>query len=262
MKESPTVLQKFSLAGKTALVTGASSGIGAHLAKTLSAAGARVVIGARRTDRLDQLAADIRSNGGEVLAVAMDVTSRESVELAFDAAEEVFGVVDVVVNNAGIAHHEAALKLSEEHWREMLSTNLDGVWRVAQCGAQRMAKAKRPGSIINIASIMGLGVKHQVSHYCTAKAGVIQLTKSLALELAHRQIRVNAIAPGFYQTEITDGFLDSDMGTSYMQEFVPMRRAGQLEDLEGATLLLSGDAAAYITGTVLPVDGGHLVRTL
>ncbi|MNO61782.1 3-oxoacyl-[acyl-carrier-protein] reductase FabG [compost metagenome] len=262
MTESPTVLQKFSLAGKTALVTGASSGIGAHLAKTLSAAGARVVIGARRIDRLERLAEEIRSNGGEVLPVAMDVTSRESVELAFDAAQEVFGVVDVVVNNAGIAHGETALKLSEEDWRAMLSTNLDGVWRVAQCAAQRLAKAKRPGSIINIASIMGLGVRHLVSHYCTAKAGVVQLTKALALELAPRQIRINAIAPGFYQTEITDGFLDTDMGETYMREFVPMRRAGQLEDLEGAILLLASDASAYITGTVLPVDGGHLVRTL
>lgn len=185
-------------------MTGASSGIGAHLARVASAAGARVMLGARRVERLQRLAEEIRAAGGEALAVALDVTDRDSVETAFDAAEAAFGVVDVVLNNVGIGNGQRVLEVSEADWRAMLSTNLDGVWRVAQCAAQRLAKAGRPGSIVNIASMLGLRVGTGYSHYCAAKAGVVQLSKSLALELARYQIRVNAIAPGYFKTEMND----------------------------------------------------------
>lgn len=172
----------FSLAGKTVLVTGASSGLGAHFARLAQAAGARVVLAARRVERLQVLAEALQANGGEAFAVALDVTCRDSVEQAFDQAQARFGVVDVVINNAGIGDPGRFLDLSGQDWQRMLSTNLDGVFHVAQCAAQRLVKAGQPGSIVNIASILGLRVGSGLSHYCTAKAAVVQLTKAMALE--------------------------------------------------------------------------------
>lgn len=252
----------FSLAGKNVLVTGASSGIGAHLARLASRAGARVVLGARRIERLEPLAKDIQWLDGEALAVALDVTERASVEAAFDAAEAHFGVVDVVLNNAGIGNGMRALDICEEDWRSMLATNLDGVWRVAQCAAQRLVKAGRGGSIVNVASILGLRVGTGYSHYCAAKAGVVQLSKSLALEFARHRIRVNAIAPGYFKTEMNDAYFDSDKGRAYIHDTVPMRRLGLLQELEGPFLLLASEAGSFMTGEVLAVDGGHLVSSL
>ncbi|MGE8464597.1 Gluconate 5-dehydrogenase [compost metagenome] len=252
----------FSLAGKTVLVTGASSGLGAHFARLAQAAGARVVLAARRVERLQALVEQLHAQGGEALAVALDVTRRDSVEQAFDQAEARFGVVDVIINNAGIGDPGRFLELSGQDWQRMLSTNLDGVFHVAQCAGQRLVKAGRAGSIVNIASILGLRVGAGLSHYCTAKAGVVQLTKAMALELARYRIRVNAIAPGYFKTEMNQAYFDSEAGQGYIKDHVPMRRLGQLSELDGPLLLLASDAGTFMTGSVLAVDGGHLVNPL
>lgn len=252
----------FLLKGKVVLVTGASSGLGAHFAQVVSGAGAKVVIAARRVERLQALAEQLRGQGGEVIAVALDVTSRASVEAAFDLAQQKFGVVDVVINNAGVGGAVKALEVTEQDWSTMISTNLDGVWRVAQCAAQRMAKDGKGGSIVNIASILGERVGTGLSHYCAAKAGVLQLTKALALEFARYDIRVNAIAPGYFQTEMNDSFFNSEKGQAYIKSAVPMRKLGQLEQLDGPLLLLASAAGSFMTGATLAVDGGHLVSSL
>jgi NAD(P)-dependent dehydrogenase (short-subunit alcohol dehydrogenase family) len=252
----------FSLGGKTVLVTGASSGLGAHFASLAQAAGARVVLAARRVERLQALAETLQENGGEALPVALDVTRRDSVEHAFDQAESHVGVVDVVINNAGIGDPGRFLDMSEQDWQRMLSTNLDGVFHVAQCAAQRLVKAGQPGSIVNIASILGLRVGSGLSHYCTAKAAVVQLTKAMALELARHRIRVNAIAPGYFRTEMNENYFDSEAGQGYFMGQIPMRRLGQLHELNGPLLLLASDAGAFMTGSIVAVDGGHLVNPL
>lgn len=252
----------FSLKGKVVLVTGASSGLGAHFAQVVSEAGAKVVIAARRVDRLQALAEQLRGQGAEVIAVALDVTARASVEAVFDLAQQAFGVVDVVINNAGVGGAVKALEVTEQDWSTMISTNLDGVWRVAQCAAQRMAKEGKGGSIVNIASILGERVGTGLSHYCAAKAGVLQLTKALALEFARYEIRVNAIAPGYFQTEMNDSYFKSEKGQAYITSAVPMRKLGQLAQLDGPLLLLASAAGSFMTGATLPVDGGHLVSSL
>jgi NAD(P)-dependent dehydrogenase (short-subunit alcohol dehydrogenase family) len=253
-------MTSFSLAGKVALVTGASSGLGHHFAGVLSRAGAKVVIAARRVDRLETLAADIRAAGGAAHAVALDVTERGSVSAAFDAAEHAFGTVDIVINNAGVPSHAWFLKTSEDAWRDVLAVNLDGVFRVAQEGAARMVKSGKPGSIINIASILGIAVMKTLAPYSASKAAVISLTRSMALELARSRIRVNAIAPGYFATEINGDFWQTPAGAK-MIAGIPMGRIGELAELDGPLLLLASDAGAFMTGSVMTVDGGHLLST-
>ena len=254
--------QRFDLSGKTALITGASSGLGAHFANTLAAAGARVVVTARRTERLEALVAELQGRGFQALALPMDVTDADSVNRAFDQAEQQWGVVDVLVNNAGIGDPVMFLNMTEGNWRSMIDTNLDGAWRVAHRASLAMAKAGQGGCIVNIASILGLRVGTALSHYAVAKAGVVQLTKAMALELARNQIRVNAIAPGYFRTEMNSDYFATQQGQDYIRSKVPMRRLGQLDELDGPLLLLASEAGSFITGTVINVDGGHLTNSL
>jgi 2-deoxy-D-gluconate 3-dehydrogenase len=252
---------KLSLDGHTALVTGANGGLGSHFAHTLARAGARVAIAARRIDSLRDVEQRIRADGGRVHAVALDVKQRESVVAAFDAAAAALGPVTVVVNNAGIAVTKPLLEQTEEDWLEVIEVNLNGAWRVAQEAARHMVKNGRGGSLVNIASILGLRVSAQVPAYAASKAALIQLTKAMALELARHRIRVNALAPGYVETSINRDFFATDAGQALVKR-IPQRRIANPEELDAALLLLASDAGSYATGSVLVVDGGQLVNTL
>ncbi len=253
-----TAAQIFDLAGKTALVTGASSGLGVRFAEVLAENGAAVALVARRADRLAAVKARIEAAGGRAVAIEADVRDRTAMRAAFDAAEKAFGTVTILVNNAGVAHSDRAVELAEEDWRRVISTNLDAVFFWAQEAARRMLAAGKGGAIVNIASVLGFGVNKGVIAYATAKAGVIQLTKALALELAFKGIRVNAIAPGWIVTEITADYLSSEQGAA-MKRQIPMGRFGEERDLDGPLLLLVSDAGRYMTGATIVADGGQLV---
>ena len=250
--------QLFDLSGRVALVTGASSGLGTRFAQVLAANGAAVVLVARRADRLAALKTKIEQAGGRAVAVEADVLDRAAIRRAFDAAEAAFGTVTVLVNNAGVAHSTRAVDLTEEEWRRVVGTNLDAVFFWAQEGAKRMLAAKTKGAIINIASVLGFGVSKGTAAYATAKAGVVQITKALGLELAFRGVRVNAIAPGWFVTEINRDYLESEQGKALTRD-IPVGRFGQDGDLDGALLLLASDAGAYMAGATIVVDGGQMV---
>ena len=252
---------EFSMQGKVALVTGASSGFGAHFCRQPAARGAAVVACARRVDRLESLVADIEAAGGRALAVAMDVTDRASVEAGFDAAEQAFGAVTVVANNAGVAETKAALEIDEAGWDYVMDANLKAVWGVAQTAARRMVAVGSGGSIVNIASILGLAVGAGLSTYAISKAGVVQLTKALALEFGRANIRVNAICPGYFVTEMNQAFFASQRGQDYIKT-TSAGRTGELDEMTAPFLLLASDAGAFINGVALPVDGGHLLGGL
>ncbi|HWM46150.1 MAG TPA: SDR family NAD(P)-dependent oxidoreductase [Xanthobacteraceae bacterium] len=248
----------FSLAGRVALVTGASSGLGARFAQVLAANGAAVAMLARRRERLDDLQRTIAGAGGRAVAIEADVTDRAAMARAFDQAEQAFGTVTILVNNAGIAHSTRALDLTEAEYRRVLDTNLDSVFFTAQEAARRMIAANARGAIVNIASVLGLDVAKGTAAYAIAKAGVIQMTRALALELAFKGVRVNAIAPGWFVTEINRDYLTSEAGGKLTRD-IPMGRFGKDGDLDGPLLLLASDAGAYVTGATLVVDGGQVV---
>ncbi len=250
----------FSLQGRVALVTGASSGLGVQFARALADNGAAVALVARRADRLKALKAEIEAKGGRATAIEADVTDRAAMARAFDAAEKAFGTVTILVNNAGIAQKPMrAVEVPPEEWRKVLSVDLDAVFHNAQEAARRMLAVKAQGSIINIASVLGLGVAKGTAAYAVAKAAVIQTTRALALELAFRGVRVNAIAPGWFVTEINDAYLNGEAGAAIKRD-IPMGRFGKEGDLDGALLLLASDAGSYITGATLVVDGGQVVQ--
>jgi 3-oxoacyl-[acyl-carrier protein] reductase len=248
----------FSLSGRVALVTGASSGLGARFAEVLAENGASVALVARRKDRLSALCARIDAVGGRAIAIEADVLDRAAMLRAFDQVEQAFGTVTALVNNAGVAHADRAIDLAPEEWRRILSTDLDAVFFWAQEAARRMLAAGKQGAIINIASVLGFGVSKGTAAYATAKAGVVQLTKALALELAFKGVRVNAIAPGWFVTEINRDFLTSAKGAALTRD-IPVGRFGQDGDLDGVLLLLASDAGRYIAGATYVVDGGQMV---
>ena len=251
----------FDLAGKVALVTGASSGLGVHFARTLSANGAAVAVTARRRERLTALVGELEGAGGKATAVAMDVMSGDSIRAGYDEVEAALGSIDVVVNNAGISIVKPALEMPEASWDEVVNTNLRGAWLVAQTAAQRMVAAGRGGRIVNIASILGLRTIGQVAPYNAAKAGLLHLTRALAMEWARHGIQVNAISPGYIETEMNEAFWQTPAGKRLIDR-VPQRRLGKPAHLDGALLLLASEAGAFMTGANIVVDGGHTVNSL
>lgn len=249
----------FDLSGKVALVTGASGGLGLHFAQTLAAAGAKVALAARRKEQLE---ANVATIGGEnAIAVAMDVTDPASVERGVAEIAQRLGPASIVVNNSGVTATRSALDLDAGEWDRIMDTNLKGAWLVARAAAKPLIEAKLAGSIINIASILGFRVAGHVAPYAASKAGLVQLTQALALEWARYRIRVNAIAPGYIETDLNRDFFASDVGKAMVAR-IPQRRLGQIGDLDGALLLLASDASAYMTGSSIVVDGGHLQSTL
>ena len=248
----------FNLEGRTALITGASSGLGKHFAKTLHQAGAFVIISARRTEKLEKLKAEL---GDKCELFKLDVTSEESVSELKSNIESANLQLDILINNAGTSDPLRFKDLSEECWIYVLESNLNGAFRVAKMATDLMLKNKKGGSIINIASILGQRVGLNLASYATSKSALIQLTKSMALELARSNIRVNALAPGYILTEINDDFFATEEGQNYIKK-IPMNRLGLEEDLDGALLLLSSDASSFMTGSVIHIDGGHLINPL
>jgi NAD(P)-dependent dehydrogenase (short-subunit alcohol dehydrogenase family) len=251
----------FGLGGRHALVTGASSGLGRHFAGVLAQAGAQVTVAARREAQLAQTVELIQGSGGQAYGACVDVTDATSVAQAFVEAEARFGPVTVLINNAGVTMTSAALDVAESDWAGIIDTNLKGVWLAAQHAAKRMIHHGVSGSIVNIASILGLRVAGGVTPYAISKAGVVQMTKALALEWARHRIRVNALAPGYIETDLNDAFFATDAGKALIRR-IPQRRLGEARELDGPLLLLASEAGSYMTGSIVAADGGHLVSGL
>jgi len=250
----------FNLSGRAALVTGASSGLGRHFALTLAQTGAKVALAARRTGSLEEVRSTITGAGGTAVVVELDVTDAASVKRAVAEAADGLGGLDILVNNAGVTASASFLDMDEDAWDRVLDTNLKGCFLVAQEAARRMRDGGG-GSIVNVASILGIRVAGHLASYIAAKGGLVHLTKAMALELARHNIRVNALCPGYVETELNQDFFASDAGKALIKR-IPQRRLGRLEDLNGPLLLLCSDAGSYMTGSVIAVDGGHLVSSL
>ena len=248
----------FDVSKEIILITGASQGLGRQFARVLSAHGAAVALAARQTAKLKALEKEIKARGGRAAAVAMDVTDNASIASAIDAAESSLGPVTVLINNAGIAVEKPAVEQTEADWDAVIGANLKGAYFAATEVARRMIAHKRGGNIINVASVLGFGVMKSLSPYTISKAGIVQATKAMALELANHQIRVNAIAPGYIDTEINHQFW-STPGGEKLTKRIPQRRVGAEADLDGAILLLASKASSYMTGSVITVDGGFLL---
>lgn len=262
MPDTNELLAPFALTGKIALVTGASSGFGRHFASVLSQAGARVVLAARRLELVEKARDEILAEGGEAIAVTMDVTDSASITSALDAIEsQLGGVATVIINNAGITLPAPLLDMSDENWQGVINTNLNGLAYVTRESSRRMVAAGVGGSIVNIASILAVRVQTMLTSYAAAKAGVVHFTKNAALELAQHNIRVNALCPGYFQTEMSREWLATDDGKA-LQARIPQGRAGEVQELNGPLLLLASDASSHMTGAAIVIDGGHVLSDL
>lgn len=249
----------FDLNGKVALVTGASQGLGERFAKVLAEHGAKVALAARQVEKLESLKLDIERNGGTASAVGLDVTDGASIDAGFAQIEKDFGPIDILINNAGVAVSKSVLEQTEADWDKVVGTNLKGAFFVAQAAAKRMVERGEGGAIVNIASVLALEVIGHLAPYAASKGGIWQVTKTMALELARHDIRVNALAPGYIETAINRDFLQSQAGQQLVKK-IPKRRFGEPEDLDGALLLLASEAGRYITGSIIVVDGGFMLQ--
>lgn len=252
----------FKLDGKVALITGAGSGLGRQFAETLSDAGATVVLAARRREKLEETAELVRNKGGNAICLELDVTDSLSVTNCVRETTSEFGTPDILVNNAGIAKQAFLTDISEDDWDAVLDTNLKGVFMMAQAVVKSMINADKHGSIINIASVLGLRVSKALGSYIAAKSAVVQLTKAMAIEWSRYNIRVNALAPGYFITEINQEQFADGSAEEFLMRRVPMSRVGDLREIAGPLLLLASDAGSYMTGSIIAVDGGHVCSSL
>lgn len=255
------LLSVFDVTGRVVLITGASSGFGRHFADVLAQSGAKVVLAARRTELVETARDEIIAAGGQAMAVSMDVTSSTSIASALDEVQAHFGVATIIINNAGITIPKPLLDLSDDDWENVVATNLNGVAFVTREAARRMIAADVGGSVINIASILAVRVQHMLSNYAAAKAGVVQFTKTAALELASYNIRVNAICPGYFATEMIREWLKTEDAQTRVER-IPQRRVGELHEMNGTLLLLASDASSHMTGAEIVIDGGHVLSEL
>jgi NAD(P)-dependent dehydrogenase (short-subunit alcohol dehydrogenase family) len=246
----------FDLTGRTAFVTGTTSGLGRHFAKVLAAAGAAVALAGRRTDRLAEVKAEIEAAGGRAAAIPLDVTDAAAIAPALDAAEAALGPIDILVNNAGLSVLGLAVDIAADDFDKVISTNLRAPFLLATEVGRRMIAAGREGRIINVASIGAYRVLPGVTPYCISKAGLAMMTQCLAREWARKGINVNALCPGFIETELNDEWFASDKGKAQIATF-PRKRLAQESDLDGMLLLLASDASRTITGSLLTVDDGQ-----
>ena len=245
------------LKNKVAIITGASKGIGKGIAERYAEEGAAVVLASRSMDLLSSIAGDIRKKGGRALAVPVDVTSPESVQAVVDKTVDEYGRLDVMVNNAGISMANPSEDLAPADWERALKTDLFGVFFGCQSAAKQMLAQKDGGCIINITSIYGLVAAPMRAAYCSSKAGANMLTKVLASEWAQKNIRVNAIAPGYVRTELVQGIIDKGMlPLGAIEKRTPQGRIGEVEDIVGLAVFLAGDESRYMTGAIVTVDGG------
>lgn len=252
----------FNLDGKVALITGAGSGLGRQFAETLAGAGATVALAARRREKLEETAEMVRQGGGNAICLELDVTDALSVTNCIRETASEVGGLDILINNAGIARQAFLTETSEDDWDAVIDTNLKGVFMMAQAAAKAMINAGKPGCIINIASILGLRVSKALGSYIAAKSAVVQLTKAMAIEWARYDIRVNALAPGYFITEINEAQFADGQADAFLKQRVPMGRVGELDEISGPLLLLASGAGSYMTGSILTVDGGHVCSSL
>ncbi|MDJ0955740.1 MAG: glucose 1-dehydrogenase [Arenicellales bacterium] len=245
----------FDLSNKTAIITGASSGLGWRFSELLAKSGARLVIAARRTERLQELVRHLANVGGQVHAITLDVTDSDSITDFFDQCQAMDIASEILINNAGIAITKTTIEQTEADWNRVVDTNLKGAWLMSRELVRRKQEDARC-NIVNVASVLGFRGTSHLTSYCASKAGLINLTRSLAVELAKFNVRVNAIAPGYIETDMNRDFLRSS-ASDPIRKRIPLRQFGKPEDLDGAILYLCSDASRYVNGAVITVDGGH-----
>jgi NAD(P)-dependent dehydrogenase (short-subunit alcohol dehydrogenase family) len=253
----------FSMQGKTVLITGASSGFGHHFAGVLAAAGANVVLGARRVEKIADRVAEIKAQGFEASGFTLDVLNPESCQAFLDQAEQKYGSLDVLINNAGVeSGAKTYATIDEDDWDYVMDTNLKSVWRLSKMYTQKIAASgAKSGNIVNIASITAYRTIKGQFPYAVSKAALVKATEIMALEGARFGIRVNALAPGYILTDISRILLESEQSETFKNR-IPMRRYGEFEDLDGPLLLLCSDASSYMTGSTTVIDGGHICAEL
>ena len=244
----------FDMSDDTVLITGGGTGLGRQFAQVLARAGATVILSGRRMEKLEESAESVRASGGNVYCVVMDVSDSASVARGVEACNEI-SPVNVLINNAGTTSENVLLDLDEQSWDCVLDTNLKGAWMVGREVVRSLAACERGGAIVNIASVLGSSVQKGTGGYCPSKAGLLQLTRQMALEWARFKVRVNAISPGYYHTDIAASYLDSDAGKALLRR-IPARRLGQPREMDAALLMLCSSASSYMTGSAVNVDGG------